>query len=486
MRRKPLGGIGRSPGVSLPPHRSSPNVLLSAFLLILLVAARPLGARAQEPAGPVASPRNVILMIADGCGYNHIVAHCLYQHGATADPILDSLPYRFALSTYPANGHGYDPTHWERHDFAYPALYPTDSAAAGTALATGFKTRNGIVGMHPDWTTVLVNTVERAESTGRSTGVVTSVYFADATPAAFVAHSGERDDYDLIAQHMLLASALDALMGGGHPLYDAAGQARAANYDLIGGESTWSALSAGTAGADADADGDADPWQLVETRAAFQALMTGDTPSRVCGIPQVARTLQQERPGNALAAPYVVPLLESVPSLREMALGALNVLDADRDGFFLMIEGGAVDWASHEHQTGRMLEEMADFWTTVAAVTDWVAAHSSWQETLLVVTADHETGYVWGPGSNPGWLDLHNNGAGAVPGLTWNADCHTNSLVPLFARGEGALALAALADEYDPVRGAYLDNAELGALLLELLAVPAPTYELVLPLIRRF
>ncbi|NLG27396.1 MAG: alkaline phosphatase, partial [Chloroflexi bacterium] len=160
--------------------------------------------------------------------------------------------------------------------------------------------------------------------------------------------------------------------------------------------------------------------------------------------------------------------------------------DADRDGFFLMIEGGAVDWASHAHQTGRMLEEMADFVSSVAAVTDWVDTHSSWRETLLVVTADHETGYVWGPGSNPGWLDLHNNGAGAVPGLMWNTDSHTNSLVPLFARGNGAHVLAALADQNDPVRGAYLDNAELGALLLELLATPSPRYELGLPLIRLF
>jgi alkaline phosphatase len=469
------------------PHRSPSNVLLSALLLIVLAAAaRPLGAWAQEPPGPVASPRNVILMIADGCGYNHIVAHSLYQHGATNDPVLDSLPYRFAQSTYPANGHGYDPTHWERHDFAYPTLYPTDSAASGTALATGVKTHNGIVGMGPDRTTVLVNAVERAESTGRSTGVVTSVYFADATPAAFVAHSSSRTAYSAIAQQILLTSALDVLMGCGHPLYDAAGQACVANYDLIGGESTWAALNAGTAGADADADGEADPWHLIETRAAFQALMTGDTPSRVCGIPQVARTLQQKRPGDALAAPYAVPLLESVPSLREMALGALNVLDADRDGFFLMIEGGAVDWASHAHQTGRMLEEMADFVSSVAAVTDWVDTHSSWRETLLVVTADHETGYVWGPGSNPGWLDLHNNGAGAVPGLMWNTDSHTNSLVPLFARGNGAHVLAALADQNDPVRGAYLDNAELGALLLELLATPSPRYELGLPLIRLF
>jgi len=213
----------------------------------------------------------------------------------------------------------------------------------------------------------------------------------------------------------------------------------------------------------------------VQTRSDFQALMSGETPARVCGIPQVAKTLQQLRGGNADAAPYAVPMNNNVPTLPEMALGALNVLDEDPDGFFLMIEGGAIDWASHSNQSGRMIEEQLDFTHAVEAVVSWVEEHSNWQETLLVVTADHETGYLWGPGSNPNWRPLVNNGAGVVPGMTWYTTIHTNSLVPVYAQGAAGQSLAGLANQIDPVRGAYLDNAELGAWLLQCVEAPPVT-----------
>ena len=125
----------------------------------------------------------------------------------------------------------------------------------------------------------------------------------------------------------------------------------------------------------------ADPWTLIERRTDFQQLAVGATPQRLLGIPQVAKTLQQGRSGDPHARPYAVPLLKTVPTLTVMTRAALNVLDNDPDGFFLMIEGGAVDWASHDNQSGRMLEEQLDFDRTVAAVVRWVENHSSWDET---------------------------------------------------------------------------------------------------------
>ena len=88
-----------------------------------------------------------------------------------------------------------------------------------------------------------------------------------------------------------------------------------------------------------------------------------------------------------------------MPTLTEMSLAALNVLDNDPDGLYLMIEGGAVDWAAHANQSGRMIEEAIEFERAVEAVLDWVQTNSNWGETLLIVTGDHETGYLTGPDS---------------------------------------------------------------------------------------
>jgi alkaline phosphatase len=128
-------------------------------------------------------------------------------------------------------------------------------------------------------------------------------------------------------------------------------------------------------------------------------MASGDTPLRVIGLPQVHETLQQKRRGDDLADPYVVNRTETVPTLAEMSQVALNVLDNNRDGFFLMIEGGAVDWAGHDNQSGRLIEEEIDFNRAVEAVAAWIEKNSSWDDTLLIVTADHETGYLNGPGS---------------------------------------------------------------------------------------
>jgi len=124
----------------------------------------------------------------------------------------------------------------------------------------------------------------------------------------------------------------------------------------------------GTAGNDADGDGINDTWILIQDRTDFQKMMIGATPKRVIGIPKVENTLQQERNGDNNADPFVVPFIETVPTLEEMTKAALNILDDDPDGFFVMIEGGAVDWVSHDNQFGRMIEEEIDFNRAVEAV----------------------------------------------------------------------------------------------------------------------
>jgi alkaline phosphatase len=409
--------------------------------------------------------KNIIIMISDGWGYNHLEAASYYEYGKDARQIYNRFPFNFAMSTYMAYyedeacyGQGYDPDiAWS--DFDYVKSCAADSAAAATAMSTGVKTYEGAIGVDLNMD-ALKNILEVAEELGKKTGVVSSVLFSHATPAAFAAHNESRNNFTEIAQEMIYDSAADVIMGTGHPWYNADGEIKSTpnTFVFVGGETTWDDLVAGTAGGDADGDGIDDPWTLIQTRAEFQSLASGPTPKRVIGVPQVYQTLQQGRSGDPYAEPYVVPLIETVPTLEEMTNAALNTLADDSDGLFLMVEGGAIDWASHGNQSGRMIEEQIDFERAVEAVSEWVKKNSNWGETLLIVTGDHETGYLTGPGSDPTWESIVNNGAGNLPGMEWHSTGHTNSLMVLSAKGDAARLFHEYADEKDLVRGPYVDN----------------------------
>jgi alkaline phosphatase len=178
------------------------------------------------------------------------------------------------------------------------------------------------------------------------------------------------------------------------------------------------------------------------------------------------------------------------PTLAEMTTAALQTLARSPQGFMLLVEGGAIDWASHRNDMDRMVGEMIDFNQAVTAVIEWVNDPNNgatWHNTLVIVTGDHETGYLTAaPGAFPdqplgpvneatlaaeqvidggqrraSWDDADGDGViddGETVYWAWNSGGHTNSLVPLYARGPGAAAFAAYATGRDPVRGAYLDN----------------------------
>jgi alkaline phosphatase len=422
-------------------------------------------------------PLNIILMISDGCGYNCFDLASLYQYGRTDAQIYDSFPVRFSVSTYSASSTPYDPQKaWASFDFVLSD--PTDSAAAATAMATGIKANDDVVCLDPEGAR-LTSIIELAEDLGKRTGTVTSVPFCHATPAAFLTHADNRYKYEHIARQIIREIPVDVVMGCGHPYYDRSGRpAEEPNFRYVGDEETWVALIRGEIGADADGDGSPDPWTVVQTADAFRSLIEGPAPRRVFGIAPIYRTLQQEREGDEEAEPFHIPLIKTVPALSEMALAAINILDDGPNGFFLMIEGGAVDWAGEENQAGRLIEEQISFNRTVEVVVEWIESHSRWEDTLLIVTSDHETGYITGPGSgkelpdgdlSKTWNPLVNRGKGEVPEMEWHSDYHTNSLVPLYAKGYGSERFAVLADETDPVHGLYLDNTEIGHLMIELL-----------------
>lgn len=452
-------------------------VLLLVMLILVISVTACVNGRGTSASGDGKAVKNVILMISDGGGANHILATDYFTDGKAGTQIYEKFPVRLSMSTYSTGAvetdddarYTYNPaTVWSSFDEL--KMRATDSAAASTAMATGTKTYNGAIGVDPN-REKLRNISEDFEEIGKSTGVITSVELSHATTAGFVAHHPDRRDYREIANQMIRESATDVIMGTGNPLYNSYGILKSSvedsDYDYVGGKETWEALVAGNVGNDADGDGDVDKWKLIQTKAEFEALQTGKTPSRVIGVPQVYTTLQYNRKGDEKEVAFEDEQIETVPSLAVMANGALNVLDNDRDGFFLLIESGAVDWASSENESGRMIEEKTDFNLAAAAVCDWVETNSSWSETLVIVTSDHETGYLTG---TPGVYDkVINNGKGKMPTMTWNSDSHTNQLVPVFAKGPGVDLFQKYAVGYDPVRGAYINNTDIPKLIRELL-----------------
>jgi alkaline phosphatase len=189
----------------------------------------------------------------------------------------------------------------------------------------------------------------------------------------------------------------------------------------------------------------------------------------VLGTAQVNTTLRQARDGKNTADPALdTPVNPDLPDLPLLARAAVNTLSQNPKGFFLLIEGGAVDWANHSHQPGRMIQEHIDYINAVEAVVQWIESKSSWKDTLLVLTADHETGLLWGPKSDVEPFDpIVDHGKGAMPGLLHNAKGHSNSLVPVYAKGAGSERLAGKVAGKDPVRGPYVDNTGVSEVLAE-------------------
>ncbi|MEL6686349.1 MAG: alkaline phosphatase [Pseudomonadota bacterium] len=486
----------------MPHYRRVISVILPTLTVLSGCMTAGSAALSVENATPeFEPPTHVILMVSDGIGFNGWLAADYYQ-GLTGtqsyqtqrpdgtQPLVYGMTHD-ALNFVSASGdiitrredaalavrsveQGYDPiTRWQdfqntfANDFAplnAPYTSYTDSAAAGTALMTGRKTSNGRINM--DWSgEVRFKTIAQiAMDEGLTAGAVASVMASHATPASVIAHNVARGNYEEIFNEMV-ASDLDVIMGGGHPLYDSSGNAITPEneeaYEYVGGSATLAKLTS-----EVGLNG----FTFIDEKADFEALANGDiTPARVVGIARTGSTLQASREDlGAADTPSGMAYNPDVPNLATMSLGALNVLSQDKDGFFLMIEGGAVDWMGHANNMPRFIEEQIDFNLAVDAVIDWVEEHSSWDETLLIVTADHETGGIWGEGtwinseggavaSNPSdrdaivaarfnpsedifraFLPVQDRGAGNIPGYQFASGNHTNELVPLWVLGKGA------------------------------------------------
>ena len=485
--------------------------------------------------GEAPGAKNVILMVSDGAGFNGWLAADYYQGLAGeqsyqvarpdgTEPVVYGMSH-WSLNLVDEEGNilptgtdpaeaagavpqGYDPAgRWTAFENAFENDFPpvdldytsyTDSAAAGTTMHTGIKTANGRLNV--DWAgeKSFETIAEMIMEEGRAAGAVSSVMAAHATPASVIAHNVDRGEYVEIFNEMV-ASDLDVIMGGGHPLYDSSGNAidpaelEEGDYRYVGGEGTFEDIAE---------DGEVDGFAFIDAREDFEALASGeDLPEKVLGIARTRTTLQASREDLEDAdTPSGMAFNEDVPSLATMTVGALEVLDQDEDGFYLMSEGGAVDWMGHANAMERYVEEQVAFNEAVDAVIEWVEENSSWDETLLVVTSDHETGGIWGEGTyvnseggpvaedrsdeaigaaryDPSedefneFLAVQDRGEGELPGFQFASGNHTNELVPLWAIGAGAemleeydrtdLEAAELWGEQYDWDGAYIDNAAL-------------------------
>jgi alkaline phosphatase len=243
----------------------------------------------------------------------------------------------------------------------------TDSAAAGSAIATGCKTYSGAVSVDFDGNP-LETVLERAEAEDKSTGLVTDVYIQDATPSVFVVHAERRGDSMLFSE-LMVSSDVEVLMGAGSGFFLPKGQ------DSEGGQRT--------DGRNLIEEWEEDGYTYVDSANELEnAEINLDEGDRLLGLfgglYNMAYDLDRQQ-DEAIG----------IPTLVEMTEKAIEVLSQDPDGFFLMVEGGSLDWVAHDRDVAGVVTETATFDEAVEVALDFAVEDG---ETLVVVTADHECG----------------------------------------------------------------------------------------------
>ena len=355
-----------------------------ALWCVLLLAAA--GCTTTHPAdGEV---RNLIYLIGDGMGLSHL---------AMLDIETDYRPNAFdrterlaLVTTRSVNNR------------------VTDSAAAGTALATGHKTGNSMLGMTLD-STLVSSMMERARDRGMATGIVVTSYLQHATPGAFYAHRPKRSQYEAITEQ-LLASEFDVLLGGGAEWLEKPCAAADGNYfDAFARKG----------------------YRVVRTPEELDAVHDG----RLLGC---------------FAEGHLPRSAERGDLLPRATRKALELLAADRDGFLLMVEGSQIDGAAHANDAAQVLDEMRDFEQVVSLAMDFADTHPG---TLVVIVADHETGGLTMP-SAKGDFTLSESGVT----YRFGTNSHTGIHVPAYFYGTGA-------DRFRPM----MENDELARRIMELL-----------------
>ena len=326
--------------------------------------------------------KNIIFMIGDGMGLEQLSTAWIVNNRHLN--ITDNFPYVGLQWTYSAS------------------KLVTDSAAAGTALFTGSKTNNGMLAMSPDGQP-LETLPEYARSKGWKTGMSVVCRICDATPAAYAAHHANRDSLYSITSQMV-DCGLDFISGGGLKWWENRPDGR-----------------------DLTAEVEAKGYTFVKDLESLKAVEEG---------PVIALTAYTELP----------PALDRGTEHQEAVLKALELLDDNKKGFFLMVEGSCIDDWCHANKVGFAVEEILDFDRTVGAVLEWAAKDG---ETLVIVTADHSTGAM---------TLLAGNVEGQSVAVNYANTGHNGVALPVYAWGPGA----------EKFVGIY-ENAELSQMIKEII-----------------
>ncbi|MBK5115092.1 MAG: alkaline phosphatase [Candidatus Heimdallarchaeota archaeon] len=355
-------------------------VIIALTMSIGFIADKNLPSRSYQPTN--GDNLTIILMIGDGMGFEQVRMARFVEVGKNANLIMESSLQNFSVMTHNVN------------------LGITDSAAAATAMATGIKTNNGRIAVDPDWNSV-ETILEIALELGKATGVVSTTTIQHATPASFMTHVYSRGNYQEITRQIVENANVDVLLGGGLEEFSAQ-----------------QILDMTTAG-----------YSYVTNKTALDSIASG----RILGLfSQSHMPYEQERN------------FTETPSLAEMTRKAIEILQQNSSGFFLMVEGGKIDHASHDNEkVGAILEAIA-FDQAVREAKNYVETHAN---SILIVTADHETG-------GPTIISENLDGSLPITGLTeeqnrtlritranqievdWSTGGHTRNNVPMFAFGD--------------------------------------------------
>jgi alkaline phosphatase len=317
-------------------------------------------------------PKNIILFIADGMGVSHAFAGLTANRG---NLFLENLKYTGFVKTASAD------------------RYVTDSAAGGTALATGIKTYNGAIGVDVNKNPVK-NILEEVAEKGIATGLVSTSSITHATPASFLAHQANRSQAEDIAADFLKFD-IDVFIGGGYDYFAKREDGRNLVDELI------------------------QKGYSVEQELSKIESFRG---KKLAGLTAPKDNGRMAERGNML------------PVSTE---AAINVLSQNKKGFFLMVEGSQIDWGGHAKNTVYVVEDMLDLDRAVGKALDFASKDG---RTLVIVTSDHETG---GMAIHDGSFET-----GMVKG-EYTTGGHTGVMVPIFAYGPGAAEFIGIMENTD-------------------------------------
>ena len=416
----------------------SAGLLLSLAFIACLI---PLG-MADDVAGTTASAKNVILLIGDGMGFPQLTLARIDKAGenlsdyASVELFMDGMEQTGYVSTFSANS------------------FVTDSAPAATAMATGHKTNNGVIGQDATAITKmkdgknLTTILELAEKAGFSTGLITTTRITHATPAGFYAHVDNRDNESEIADQ-LSKSNVEVILGGGLQYF-------------VGKNDSVPTGKESKRNDDRNllADFASQGYAFVYNGTAFQKVDAKKT-EKLLGLFESSH-LQYELERQSAK--------EMDPSLAEMTEKAIGILSKNPKGFFLMVEGGRIDHAGHERNLSKIVPDTLAFDEAVKTALDFASQKN---DTLVLVTADHECGGLVLQPENlveyeGGVIDpIFASGTARTPGPRYDfitemdEASHTAVDVPVMASGPGA----------EKVSHGKLDNTQIFEIMKEALGL---------------